>query len=133
MATMQWPFLLALLGLSCTTLPWHALAQPMQQAIFINAGASEYIDLDGNNWEPDTPYVNTGRSFVTDAAISGTELDPVYQSERYGKDMVYTIPLPSGVYDIDLLFAGRSGKPALSLCANISQFSHPRSSHRSLL
>jgi hypothetical protein len=70
---------------------------------FINAGAdTPYTDSSGQVWEPDTGYFNTGSSYaVGDGSI--------YQSERYDPggppDMIYSIELDPGVYNIRLHFA----------------------------
>lgn len=71
----------------------------------INAGGSEYIDPEGNVWEADTYYSESGTPFVTDAAIAGTKFDSLFQSEIYGPDVVYNIPLPLGEYSITLHWA----------------------------
>lgn len=67
---------------------------------FINAGGSRYIDPRGNVWEADTGFYNAGSSYSTGAAISDTDLDPMYQVERWG-EITYTIPgIPRGTYDV---------------------------------
>jgi hypothetical protein len=71
----------------------------------INAGGSEYIDPEGNVWEADTYYSESGTPFVTDAAIAGTKFDSLFESEIYGPDVVYNIPLPLGEYSITLHWA----------------------------
>jgi hypothetical protein len=53
------------------------------QSMFINAGSDiPYTDGNGNTWVPDSPYVNSGLSFTTGIDIEGTDLGPLYQSER---------------------------------------------------
>jgi len=71
-------------------------------SMYINAGSSSYTDPSGNVWKPDTEFVDSGGLFETQTAISGTLLDPLYQIERYGPRLVYSIPVPSGNYDVFL-------------------------------
>lgn len=71
--------------------------------IYINAGGSNYTDKDGNLWVADsvTKYYNTGFALEkNDSAISGTDDQVLYQSERWdvfnGPSMTYNIPVPAG-------------------------------------
>ena len=76
---------------------------------YINAAGPQYKDPAGNVWKADASYVNIGSTLTTDTAISGTLLDPLFQSKQYDtrnpSQMVYNIPLPKGNYDIFLNFA----------------------------
>ena len=60
-------------------------------------------------WEPDGDYVNTGNSFTRGSAISGTTMDPLYQSERWDGSsspaMTYALPVSDGTYEVILHFA----------------------------
>jgi hypothetical protein len=78
---------------------------PGSYSKYINAGGGDYND--GTNvWEDDTGYYNLGSPYSTGTAISDTTKDPLYQVERYGAGIMYTIPgIPSGTYDIHLHFA----------------------------
>jgi hypothetical protein len=85
-------------------------SDPAPMAFYrLNAGGSAYTDPNGNLWERDGTYVNTGSSSVTSADIAGTELVPIFQSERWdnptGEEMHYTLPLPAGDYTVRLYFA----------------------------
>lgn len=88
----------------------NAICQVFGQPVHINAGSdSPYTDSKGNVWEPDTAYVNTGYVFEVDVPIKSTKKDPLYQSERYDpfdpSEMMYSINLDSGIYEIWLYFA----------------------------
>ena len=89
--------------------PPPTLAPPQgSPAKRINAGGSEYIDPEDNNvWEADsiTYYGESGTPFVTDAAIAGTNLDSLFESEIYGPAVIYTIPLSPGEYSVTLYWA----------------------------
>jgi hypothetical protein len=69
----------------------------------INCGGPQYIDAEGNVYQPDTLYVG-GNTYRTWAPIEGTEDDLLYQSERFG-NFSYRIPLPNGSYSVTLKFA----------------------------
>lgn len=70
--------------------------------IAINAGGSAYTDSTGKLWVSDTGYYNTGRAGSYSAQIAGTNLQTIYQSERYdvggSPQMKYSIPLVNGQY-----------------------------------
>lgn len=73
------------------------------EPIYINAGGSNYTDKAGNLWVADsiTEYYNTGSALdKNDSAISGTDDQVLYQSERWdvfnGPSMTYNIPVPAG-------------------------------------
>jgi len=75
----------------------------------VNAGGSSYTDPQGNAWQSDAGLFNTGSTFSTTQSISETAADPLYQSERYDAEylpeMVYSIPVESGSYTLNLHFA----------------------------
>ena len=74
----------------------------------INAGGPEYTDPNGNVWIADE-YYNTGESFSTVSPIAGTDLDFIYQTDRWdnfgGEELSYAIPVDNGTYTIRLHFA----------------------------
>lgn len=60
----------------------------------------------GNVWESDEPYKQNGTPYSTNNRIADTNMEPLYQLERYGKGLMYTIPnIPNGFYDVTLKFA----------------------------
>jgi N-acetylneuraminic acid mutarotase len=71
----------------------------------INAGGSAFTDSLGRTWAADTNFVGTSSTFSTTQAIAGTVDDPLYQSERYGQNFSYQIPVANGTYAVDLHFA----------------------------
>ncbi len=83
------------------------------QTYRINAGGSDYTDVDGNVWEADKAYVagdygyegGATRSFTND--IAGTEDDELFQNLRVGRDIVFSYTfdnLESADYEITLHF-----------------------------
>ena len=73
-------------------------------ALRINCGGGQYTDTSGNVWAADTGFVN-GATYIRQAEIGGTADDVLYQSERYGTNFGYAIPVPSGQYQVVLHFA----------------------------
>jgi hypothetical protein len=72
----------------------------------INAGGATYKDSTGNTWLADTDY--TGGSTddqATGRAIKGTNVQPIYQDERYGTSFSYAMPVANGTYKLQLDFA----------------------------
>ncbi|MBU1179516.1 Ig-like domain-containing protein [Patescibacteria group bacterium] len=78
----------------------------------INAGGKDdYTDYLKNVWYEDPDSANT---WSTTAAISGTQIQTIYQSERYapydpitnkGGSMEYPLSIGNGTYKVDLHFA----------------------------
>lgn len=85
-----------------------ALPLVKAQSIFINCGGNSYTDPDGITWEADK-YFNTGETGSTPAAISATNKQTLYKSERYdlasGSNLQYNIPVTNGQYTLRLHFA----------------------------
>ena len=59
-------------------------------------------------WLADLFY-NTGNTYTTTYAITGTDIEVIYQTERWNEvtapELEYTIPVPIGAYSITLFFA----------------------------
>src|SRR5690606_1358813 len=55
------------------------------------------------SWKSDQ-YAKGGEKYSNTVAISGTDNDKIYQTERYGA-YSYEIPLEKGTYDVKLHFA----------------------------
>jgi Malectin domain len=72
--------------------------------IGIIAGGTVYESATGMHWSGDHYYTG-GNTFASFAPISGTDLDPLYQSERFGKTFSYRVPVPNGTYVLTLRFA----------------------------
>lgn len=75
----------------------------------VNAGGPEYVDPRGNTWLADDFYVNTGKKFSTNSSIAGTDMAPLYQTERYDEsplpELRYTFFISNGTYQVRLHFA----------------------------
>lgn len=87
------------------------VAPAPQIAIRMNCGSKTgYVDKKGNAWEADQDYsagyhgYKNGKNYATGDPISGTEDDPLYQSERYGMS-AYSFNVPNGLYQVVLHFA----------------------------
>ena len=76
--------------------------------IYINAGGGAFTDSAGNLWIADTLY-NTGNTWISGAAISGTTDEAIYQSERWdpgvAPELQYAITVPNGDYEVIMHFA----------------------------
>ncbi len=78
--------------------------KPPQEVVFaVNCGGPAYMDKNGIAYQGDTQFAG-GQTYKTTAAISETEDDLLYQSERYG-NFSYRIPVPTGSYWVTLKFA----------------------------
>lgn len=75
-----------------------------QTAIAINAGGPAYTSTDGTDYRADA-YSTGGKVFADGASVAGTTDDALYQTERYGSDFGYDIPLTDGAYAVTLRFA----------------------------
>ena len=69
----------------------------------INAGGKAYTAPDGTVFTADQ-FVRGGRTYTGGSAVSGTDDDAVYQSERYGV-FSYELPVDNGTYQVTLLLA----------------------------
>jgi Malectin domain len=79
--------------------------QPTVSPLLINCGGESYTDSLNRVWVADQ-YFNEGtKVFNTSNPIANTEDDILYQSERYGISMTYSIPRPAGLYTVTLHFA----------------------------
>ncbi|MBK8267930.1 MAG: hypothetical protein IPK83_06335 [Planctomycetes bacterium] len=92
-------------------------ALPAQAEIVyrINCGGPDYVDPAGNMWTSDngSGFFNVGKTPPSPVSptidIAGTDLDPLYRSERYDTadlpNMIYTFPAAPGYYLVKLHFA----------------------------
>lgn len=77
----------------------------------INCGGADYTDPSGDLWMTDVgaAFVNTGNPNTVTSPIDGTDLDPLYQSERWDEaaspPMIYSLPVDPGLYLVRLHFA----------------------------
>jgi subtilisin family serine protease len=79
----------------------------------VNAGGGDYTDRAGDLWSADRRYAAGGFGYLNTASrtantnrpISGTDDDPLYQTQRVNPAEYRFDGLPAGVYEIDLGFA----------------------------
>jgi hypothetical protein len=72
------------------------------EEIRINAGGEQVTDSQGRVWKADTFFTGTSEAHSTTKAIAGTTEDKLYQTERWGQDLSYAIPIKNGTYDVKL-------------------------------
>ncbi|PAP75944.1 malectin domain-containing carbohydrate-binding protein [Rubrivirga marina] len=72
-------------------------------AFAVNAGGDAFTAGDGTAYEADRLYTS-GRIKSTDAPISGTTDDALYQTARAGR-FAYSVPVPDGTYEVTFRFA----------------------------
>ncbi len=72
----------------------------------VNAGGGSYTDPEGNEWAPDSGYVNTGQVSSGLGDTLGTDLDTVYSSQRWDSgtapEMEYSFVVEPGRYLVRL-------------------------------
>ncbi|WP_299506763.1 malectin domain-containing carbohydrate-binding protein [uncultured Roseobacter sp.] len=70
----------------------------------LNAGGGAFTAQNGVEYQADTTGI--ANRFKTDAAISGTEDDALYQSEAWKKDgFTYEVDMGNGTFDVELNFS----------------------------
>jgi len=84
-----------------------------------NCGGKAFTASDGIAFTADANFT-TGSTYSTTAAIGGTTDDALYQSERYGTDFSYNIPLSNGSYQVMLQFAENYFTSANSRVFNVA-------------
>ena len=77
---------------------------------WINVGGPNFGDVNGDAWYTDAPFANGGRTATDLVDIRNTDLDPLFQSRRYGSatgpPLVIELPVPdTGPYRVRLYFA----------------------------
>ncbi|MEM8901911.1 MAG: malectin domain-containing carbohydrate-binding protein, partial [Bacteroidota bacterium] len=71
----------------------------------INAGGPAYTNSSGLEFEADKYYLGNTSEFTVSNEIAGTTDDILYQTERWGYEFSYQIPVINGEYNIVLHFA----------------------------
>jgi outer membrane biosynthesis protein TonB len=82
-------------------------AEPVFTDIYINCGGNQFIGTTAT-WSADKFFTGGGTYADGTNAITPTLDDGMYQSERNG-DFSYEIPVPVGVYNVELHLAGMFG------------------------
>ncbi len=70
----------------------------------IRTGWEEFRDKDGLYWSSDIGY-SDGEVARCWNSIAGTQIQELYQFERFGRDFSYTLPVIPGKYQVRLRFA----------------------------
>ena len=77
---------------------------PVAEAIRINAGGKAFTDGNGNQWGEDR-FFQGGNLYSSPVGIDATQDDALFQTERYGQNLAYAIPVDNGRYQVNLDFA----------------------------
>jgi len=68
-------------------------------------GGGPAVTSSGVAWSGDLYYTGSTSTYRAAKAIAGTVDDVLYQTERYGRTMGYSLPVAPGTYAVDLHFA----------------------------
>ncbi len=75
----------------------------------INAGGGAYTDSQSRVWSPDAGFFSAGNPYSTTSIIAGTDMQALYQSERWDDaeipEMLFSFPVAPGGYVVRLHFA----------------------------
>lgn len=75
----------------------------------LNAGLASSTTIDGSEWEGDEVWLVPGSVSSTfaipGAEIAATDIDTLYETDRFGNPFGYTIPVENGRYSVRLHFA----------------------------
>lgn len=72
----------------------------------VNCGGPGYTDPRGNYWQQDRSWYGDTGSWSNDQPITGTDMQPLYQTKRYSVGwMSWMLAAPNGWYDVTLHFA----------------------------
>lgn len=75
---------------------------PTGADLLFTAGPNEFVEPGGQLWIPE--YDFTGGSYaLSSGAVSGTELDALFHTVRVGAQFGYSVPVPNGVYELEIL------------------------------
>jgi len=83
----------------------EVVPQKLALPIMINAGGGEYKAQNGETYLADVNFTGYSQTAQIPISISDTEDDPIYQSERYGKEFGYEFPIDNGTYDVIIHFS----------------------------
>ena len=82
---------------------------PTAASYRVNAGGPGFTDPQGNVWDADTGFHNTGDVYSNPVPIAGTDKPALYQINRWDRppapEMVYSFPAAAGEYLVQLHFA----------------------------
>ena len=81
-------------------------APDFQNPLRVNVGGFSFTDEEGIFWETDQFFSNTRTGFFLDFKdVKETTKARMYQSERFSKNLNYSVPVPNGRYEVILHFA----------------------------
>jgi beta-galactosidase len=129
--------------------PYHLqdASVPFKEMNILLGADRFFLDKTGNRiWQPDQPYRtgswgsiggqpfkisgNTRLPYGSDKNITGTDNDPIYQTQQTGIT-AYRLDLPNGEYEVSLHFAELQGVKGKDLVYNLSDSSKKdQSPHR---
>ena len=92
-----------LLAFLAFVLPFSiSVSAQTQQPIRVNCGGPAYTDSKGQVWSADTGFNVGTNEFSVSSPIAGTVDPKLYQSERWGKTIIYSFAVPNGSYHVNL-------------------------------
>jgi malectin (di-glucose binding ER protein) len=81
--------------------PAAALAQ---QPLRVNCSGPAYVDSKGHVWSANYGF-NSGSIYSVGSPISGTPDQKLFQKERYGDAIIYSLPVANGSYTVNIYLA----------------------------
>jgi hypothetical protein len=75
---------------------------PPTADVLMNADTSAFTDGSGERWCADYGLLGTSNPITTTAGIGGTTDDGLYRTAREGVAFGYSLPLPDGIYDVNV-------------------------------
>ncbi len=85
--------------------PMNENSSTSTNEIRINCGGTSYTSAQGVVWSTDFGYNTNSDSYAATQNISDTQDPELYQTERYGKEVRYSLPIANGQYTLRLHFA----------------------------
>ncbi len=77
---------------------------PAQEVWRIRAGGTDFTDSSGNHWAKDQGFFD-GTTVEAEPQVTADKDSQLYQTERWGSDFSYVLPVQPGEYQVRLLFA----------------------------
>jgi xylan 1,4-beta-xylosidase len=78
--------------------------QPASDTWRIRAGGGDFTDHEGRHWSQDQAF-SGGDTVGAGRPMAATADQALYQTERWGSDFSYNLPVPPGKYQVSLKFA----------------------------
>jgi hypothetical protein len=90
---------------STPSTPMNENSSTSTNEIRINCGGTSYTSAQGVVWSEDSGFNSNSTPYQVSQTIAGTTDQSLYQTERYGTDLQYSIPVTNGQYTLKLHFA----------------------------